>query len=270
VTTRRLASASIGLVAVFSFAIAGCSGTTGSPTVADSGTTGSPTASPSGTTGEAAAALAAAAGELSKSSFKMTTTWGPSASVVATMNPPNKVGETTLRTTIQNTTVTIDSRLFDSDVYLKLNGALPALEGKWLHVDVQRLSKDSQLGFTPGEFDPASSERLLREAADVKRIGDHGFAGTVDLTKATNLPLFADGKASVNLDAAKAVPFEATTDEQNRLVSLKITVPEIAGQQALAVDTRYSDFGTPVSVQRPAAGEVTEAPDVFYQTIGGR
>jgi hypothetical protein len=268
VKTRQLATAGLGLVAALTFAITGCSGTAGNPVVGESGPG---TGTPSPGSAEAATALATAAGEISKTSYKVTTTWGPSTSLVGSMDPPKKLGQTSFTTTMENSNVKIDSLMIDKDVYLKINGVLPALEGKWLHVDVQRLSPDSQIGFTPGVFDPATSERLLQTAAEVRRVGDRGFVGTLDLTKAAGMALFNSDQTTVNLgEQAKAVPFEATTDEQNRLVGVKIMVPATSANPSKVIDTRYTDFGTPVTVQAPPAGQVTEAPDVFYQTVGGR
>ncbi|HEU4423765.1 MAG TPA: hypothetical protein VFR67_14635 [Pilimelia sp.] len=266
-TTRRTATAGLGLVAALTFALAGCTDTTGSPTVTGTGTpgaTGSAAADPA-----AAAALAQAAAKLSESSFRLTTTSGPASSVTGVMDPPNKLGQTKLTTTVENVTVTIESIMIGEDIYLKISGLPENLSSKWLHVDVQRLSPDSQLGFTPGEFDPAGTERLLKTATDVRRVGEHGFVGTLDLTKATGVASLGE-KVVVSLgDEATAVPFEATTDEADRLVAMKINLPAVTGQPTRTIDTRYSDFGAPVTIQKPPASETVEAPDLVYKALGG-
>jgi hypothetical protein len=268
VTTSRTATAGLGLVAALTFALAGCTDTTGSPTVTPSATpsgTGSASADPA-----AAAALAQAAAKLSESTFKLTTTAGPNTSVTGVMDPPNKLGQTKLTTTVQNTTVTIESIMAGEDIYLKISGLPEGLSSKWLHVDVQRLSPDSQLGFTPGEFDPASTERVLKTATDVRQVGANTFVGTLDLTKLTGVATLGS-KTVVSLgDEATAVPFEATTDAQGRLIMMKIDLPKIAGESARPIETRYSDFGAPVNIQKPPASEVVEAPDLVYKTLGGR
>jgi hypothetical protein len=268
VKIRQRATAGLGLVATLMFAVAGCTGTADSPTVNATGSA-SPSATsapPSQATGEAAAALTQAAAELAKSSFKSSTTWAPGSSVVGLMDPPNKIGQTTLSTTIQSSAVTIDSLMFGTDVYLKIKGLEPTFGDKWLHVDVQRLSPDSQLGFAPGEFDPVTSERLLRTATDVHRTGDNAFAGTLDLSKATGV-LGDKTVVNVNGDVTK-VPFEATTDGSGRLATMKVNLPSTDGKPTRSIVTTYSDFGTPVNIQKPAAAEVVEAPDLLYKTLG--
>jgi len=269
VKIRQSAAAGLGLVAALAFAVAGCTDTAGSPTVNQTGTP-SATGSPDTGSAEAATALAQAAAKLSESSFKLTTTAGPANSVTGVMDPPRKLGQTTLNTTVQNTTVTIESVMTGEDVYLKISGLPEGLSSKWLHVDVNRLSPDSQLGFTPGEFDPASTERLLKSAGNVQRMGDNGFVGTLDLTKVAGVATLGN-KAVVSLgNEATKVPFEATTDDQGRLVAMKINMPAAAGQPARTIDTRYSDFGTPVTIQSPPAAEIVEAPDLVYKMVGGR
>jgi hypothetical protein len=269
VKTRQLAATGLGLVATLTFAVAGCTGAADSPTVAPSASPGA-SETPSPGTAEAAAELSQAAAKLAADSFAMTTTFGPNGSVTGVMDPPNKLGKTTFKNTIQNTDVVIDSLLVGEDIYVKIAGLTGDLGTKWLHIDVQRLSADSNLGFTPGEFDPASSERLLKTAAEVRQVGDRDFVGTLDLTKATGIATIGD-KVAVNLgDDAKNVPFEASTDEQGRLVLLKISLPAATGSPQRTIETRYSDFGTAVVVQRPPASDVIEAPDLVYKTLGTR
>ena len=65
-------------------------------------------------------------------------------------------------------------------------------------------------------------------------------------------------------NAAVNVPFTAGLDDQGRLSTLTINLP-----QGKPLEVRYSDYGSPVNVSRPVASEITEAPDSLYTSLGG-
>ena len=46
--------------------------------------------------------------------------------------------------------------------------------------------------------------------------------------------------------------------------------PPVNGKQNPPIDILYTDYGTTVSVAKPAASEITEAPDNVYTTLGGK
>jgi hypothetical protein len=68
---------------------------------------------------------------------------------------------------------------------------------------------------------------------------------------------------------AQNVPFTAGLDEQGRLSALTIQLPAVDGQQAQPLEVLYTDYGTKVEAQKPAATETTEAPDNLYTSLGG-
>lgn len=271
--TRRLAGAGLGLVATVTFGVAGCtqggnSATPGASTAPSTPGSLDPSASAGTATDEASAALAASITDLGSTSYRFTLTSGSSLSVTGAMDPPNQAGSSTLQATAGGATLQVQSLMVGADLYLKLGGA-NANANKWLHVDVARLPEGANVGIRPGQIDPASTERLIRASSDVRQVDPRSFAGTLDLNRAVG----AAGIGRATIDrygaAATAVPFRAVTDEQGRLSTMTVDLPPLAGQPAQPLAIRYSDFGTAVPVQKPAAAEVTEAPEAVYTTLGG-
>lgn len=270
--TRRLAGAGLGLLATAAFGMAGCTegGTGAAPGASASSASGSPEASATGgTTGsDAAAALAASTTDLGSTSFKITMSAGTALSMTGAVDPPNGVGSTTLNVGAGSGTVKVQTLLVGQDLYLKLGEA--SASAKWMHVDVSRLPEGANIGIRPGQIDPANTERLLRSTTEVRQIDARTFAGTLDLTRAVGFT----GVSKITIDgygeAAKTVPFRASLDEQGRLSSMTVDLPAAAGQQAQPLEVRYTDFGAAVTVTKPTAAEVTEAPESVYTTLGGR
>lgn len=271
--TRRLAGAGLGLLATAAFGVAGCTegGTGASPGVSASpSVSGSPDVSVSGgTTGnDAAAALAASTTDLGSTSFKITMSAGTALSMTGTVDPPNGVGSTTLQVGTGSGTVRVQTLLVGQDLYLKLGEA--SADAKWMHVDVSRLPEGANIGIRPGQVDPANAERLLKATTEVRQVDARNFAGTLDLTRVVGVT----GISKITIDgygeAARTVPFRASLDEQGRLSTMTVDLPAVAGQQAQPLEVRYSDFGSTVTVTRPTAAEVTEAPESVYTTLGGR
>jgi hypothetical protein len=137
------------------------------------------------------------------------------------------------------------------DMWARGDGSIGALVGgsdKWVHVDI------SQMSHLIGSGEPATAAKMLRSAADVRSTGDHRFTGTVDLSKVE-----ASSSAPSMGEKAHAVPFTARTDDQGRLIELKIDMSGV-GSGAGVVTSTYSDFGTPVSVKAPPKSKIVEAP----------
>jgi hypothetical protein len=130
------------------------------------------------------------------------------------------------------------------------------------------LPADANIGLRPGQIDPVNTAALLSSTTDVHATGGNSYAGTLDLTKAAGLA----GVDQVTIDgygtAAQKVPFTAGLDGQGRLSVLTIDLPAVGGQQVQPIEALYTDYDAPVTVQRPAASEVTEAPDSLYKSLG--
>jgi hypothetical protein len=215
----------------------------------------------------ATAALSSAAATLGTTSFKVTMTAGPGLTVNGAVDAPKGLGTGSLALKGESASLTVDTLLVGQDLYVRVPGVTTA--GKWTHVDVSRLPEGANVGLRPGQIDPADTARLLTAATDVQAAGARSYRGTLDLTRAAGIT----GIDKVTVDgwgeAAHRVPFTAGLDEQGRLSALTLDLPAVAGQQAQPLEVLYTDYGTIVVAEKPAAAEITEAPESLYTTLGG-
>jgi hypothetical protein len=259
---------SVGLVAVA--ALVGCN-----PDASDSGGPASASVSPapapsslpsspsrpSGTipSDPRKAVMAAAAG-LAKEPFKLKfASLGQQAT--GSVDPVAKVSE--IATTLDNG-ATITARQFGTEQFVQVTGdtatALHAVPGKWMRVDTKGLPSGNPL--SPDRNQAAAGANLLKNAKSVRLDGPGAYSGQVDLSRggAAQLPSSVTGKL-------KAVPFTASLDSQGRFVSLAFDLNSVVSG-AGELKSTYSDYGVPVSVARPAAGETVAMPDAFKKAIG--
>ncbi len=264
---RRLAGTGLGLLAAVTFGAAGCTGGGASPATPSSSATAPGPSASAAADPAAAAALGRAAAKLSETSVRMTLTSGTALTVNALVDAPNGTGTSTVKFVGGGANITVDTLLVDQDLYVKVPGVTEA--GKWMHVDTARLPEGGALGLRAGQIDPANTAQLLSSTTDVRQTGDRTYAGTLDLTKAAGVA----GIDKVTIDgygqAASAIPFRAGLDEQGRPAELTLDLPAANGQQAAPLEILYTDYGTTVVANKPAASEVTEAPDNVYKTLGG-
>jgi hypothetical protein len=96
----------------------------------------------------------------------------------------------------------------------------------------------------------------------VRQDGPGRFTGTLDATKSPS----ANPRSVQALGAkAKAVPFTAEVDAEGRLIGLTLQMDAV--QPGLpAMKARYSDFGTPVAVSKPA-GRIVKAPQEMIDAM---
>jgi hypothetical protein len=132
-----------------------------------------------------------------------------------------------------------------------------------VHLDASKVSAD-KLG-VQDPSDPTGGYNTLKTATDVQKVGENHYKGTLDLTKT---PTSAANSKRLSLlgDSAKAVPFEVTVDDKGRLSSMDM-VMKVNGSDTTA-HTTFSNYGTPVTVAKPAPSEVVEAPQAIYGTLG--
>ncbi|MBU2661884.1 hypothetical protein KOI35_00035 [Actinoplanes bogorensis] len=266
--TPRLAGLGIATMATAALALTGC-GDTGS------GSTAAPGASAPASTGSSASAADPAAVEaltkgtsqLGTTSFKITATSGPGFKLTGQVDPAQGVGTADLAANGTNASLTVKTLLAGQDLYVQIPGITKA--STWTHIDVARLPEGANIGLRPGQLDPVNTSKLLSSATDVQSTGGNSYAGTLDLTKAVGLA----GVSQVTIDEsgaqAQKVPFTAGLDDQGRLAELTIQIPAVNGQAAQPLNVLYTDYGVPVTVTKPAASEVTEAPDSVYSSLGG-
>lgn len=161
----------------------------------------------------------------------------------------------------------IEARQIGDTIYLKMEG-LPG--GKpWAKIDVNKLRPTSSLRQS---FDLQAQTGIIGGIVSAKEAGNGKYTGTADLTKAAEAasanPGMRDGLESTAKLAKdpKAVPFEATVDAEGRLTELSYTVAtkELGD---MSTKLKMSDFGEPVKVSAPSAGQVAEAPDELYRVL---
>jgi hypothetical protein len=267
--TPRLAGLGIATMATAAIALAGCDSTSPSGS-ASAPASGAPTASASASLAPAdpaaVDALTKATSQLGTTSFKMTATSGSGFKLTGAVDPAQSAGTAELSASGPNAELNIKTLLSGQDLYLQVPGFTKA--GTWTHVDVARLPEGANVGLRPGQLDPVNTSKLLSSATDVRSTGPNAYAGTLDLTKAVGLA----GVSQVTIDEsgaqAQRVPFTATTDDQGRLSELTIEIPAVNGQAAQPLKVLYSDYGAPVTVTKPSAAEITEAPDSLYSSLG--
>ncbi|MBM2621182.1 hypothetical protein JIG36_37340 [Actinoplanes sp. LDG1-06] len=261
----------MGLAAMATAAItlAGCGdGGSAAPGASASAPGAGVTASASGSAADPAAveALTKATSQLGTTSFKVTASSGPGFKLTGQVDPAQGVGTADLAATGPNAEVSVKTLLAGQDLYLQVPGITKA--GTWTHVDVARLPEGANVGLRPGQIDPVNTSNLLSSSTDVHATGGNAYAGTLDLTKAIGLA----GVSQVTIDEsgaqAQKVPFTAGLDDQGRLAELTVQIPAMNGQAAQPLEVLYSDYGVPVTVTKPAASEVTEAPDSLYTSLG--
>jgi len=256
------------MMATVAVAVAGCtadSSTTPAAT-ASAATPGAP-ASSGAADPAAASALASATAALGTTSFKITMTSGPGFKVTGLIDAPGGKGTGTLAITGPNANIQVKTLLVGQDLYVQVPGITKA--GTWTHVDVSRLPEGANVGLRPGQIDPANTAKLLSSTTDVQQVDSRSFKGSVDLTKVAGVT----GIDKVTVDglgaAAQQVPFTAGLDDQGRLSALTIQLPALNGKQSQPLEVLYTDYGIPVTAERPAAAQITEAPDSLYTTLGG-
>lgn len=268
--TRRLTGVTLGVLAAVAIAVSGCTadGDTAAPGSSAPAVDTSSAPSSSGPADPAAAdALGAAAATLGNTSFKLTMTSGPGLKVTGQMDAPNGKGTADLVVTGPNAEITVKTLLVGQDLYVQVPGITKA--GTWTHLDVSRLPEGANVGLRPGQIDPANTAQLLTSTTDVQMVDARSYKGSLDLTKVAGLT----GIDKVTIDsygaAAQNVPFTAGLDDQGRLSALTIQLPAANGQPSQPLEILYTDYGMPVTAERPAASEITEAPDSLYTSLGG-
>lgn len=181
-------------------------------------------------------------------------------------DPAKKAMKMKMQVSAQGANLTIDVVAVGTDYYLKMAGMpIPGVDAsKYMHLDATKVTSLKNFGIEDLN-DPTNTAELTRQFVNVEKTGEGKFKGTMDLTKATAL----DDDIKALGDKAKAVPFEATVDSQGRLTTLKFTVPAGTSTPEMPMEMTYSDFGGSVTVAKPAASEVVEAPASIYAMFNG-
>lgn len=149
------------------------------------------------------------------------------------------------------------------DLYLS---GLTDLAGKTMRMQISKLPTNNAMALFA---DPVAPLTLLPAATEVASSGSGGYTGTIDLarvaastTGATKFLEYVKGAAG---EKASAITFTATVDGQGYLTTFKATFPGLDDGKDSQYDLTLSEFGTTVSLTRPAGENVIDAPDTAYQ-----
>ena len=227
-------------------------------------------------TADPKAELAAAATRLSEQSMRVTVDLTGGARMSGVADP--KTGKMKMSMTFGtgsgsgsgSGTGSVDIRKIGRSLWMKFAGSAAALDGlgagkgSWIHLDTSALGKAGAFGMA-GNEPTAEAATMMKAATNVRRTGDHRFAGVLDLTTSPALT----GKVGAGPGATlRAVPFTATADAKGRLTEMRIDLSGVSPGSGVFTTT-YSDFGTPVSVSAPPAADVQELPSRLKGILGG-
>lgn len=257
--TRRSAITGLGLVIALSFGVAGCNNATdGAGTDATASTSASSQVS-------ALDSLTDAIQKLDEETFKVKRENGSDGlEISGAVDPTAKKVSMKWFSPIGDQGMTVDFVQLGSAVYVKLTGdvqlhsftRLPALPDKWMHMDAANVEEGSTFSDMV-DGDPAGVNDMLKAVTGVERNGELGFKGTFDITKSPGL----EGEFYRRFgEKAKAVPFNAKIDNQGRLTYIFINLSAVDSGITGGTTATYSDFGLPVTIEKPATGQTVEAP----------
>ncbi|HET8659500.1 MAG TPA: hypothetical protein VFM55_10935 [Micromonosporaceae bacterium] len=257
--TRRWAIAGLAVAASLAFAT-GCGTDSDEP-----GTTPSPTPAPKD-------ALIASVAELQKTSFAFEMKVAE-ATGTGSVDPAAKAATMKMDFSDAKSEFLMEMLLLADDFYLKLNFGDLKLPGmpppdKWQHVDKTKLTNLEALDLDiTKDADPAGAKEIFDAIVTAEKTGDRQYKGTTDLSKATKAGVVDEDAVKALGDQAKAVPFEATLDDQGRLTNLKLSIPAAGTAKAQVWEVTYSNYGAAVKLEKPPASEIQEAPKSVYDLL---
>ncbi|MEU8287184.1 hypothetical protein AB0C01_22905 [Micromonospora sp. NPDC048905] len=158
----------------------------------------------------------------------------------------------------------IEVRMLDNTAYIKSE----SMEGEkpWMKIDLGKLKPTSTLRQS---FDVKSQTGLIGGTVSAQEVGEGRYTGVADLNKAAEVASTEAGMREGLESTAKlakdpkAIPFEATLDADGRLTTLSYTIAT-KSLGDLVTEMRMSEFGKPVTVEAPPAGETEAAADEMY------
>ncbi|MER5844691.1 MULTISPECIES: hypothetical protein [Streptomyces] len=155
-------------------------------------------------------------------------------------------------------------------LFMKNRGAgVPA--DKWVRVDTGTLSDGNLV--TGGATDPFTAAELLRGArtatfvgrTELAGAGVRHYRGTSDLREAARVASDGDKRslgAAARGFATAEVPFDVYLDDEGRIRKVRHRFSFVNGEReqpvAVASTTLLYDFGAPVDVRLPEAGDIYE------------
>jgi len=257
--TRRLALTGIAVLASLTLAT-GCQGTPG----------GSATTPPTKTATEL---LNDAVTKANGQSFKYGLVYGDALKGDGALDPAGPSSQSSVTLTVPSAGVTakVDALIVGGDIYLKLDlgaltAAIPGLQNvgdKWMHVDKSKIGNSGLAARLTPSQDSIGAGSFVKGVVSAEKVSDTEIKGTLDLTKSAPGLLQPD-QISAFGEAGKKVPFTATLDAQGRVAKLVLDMPKAGDLPAQPLTTTYTDYGSTVTITKPEAAKVVEAPDLIY------
>ncbi|GAA2371266.1 hypothetical protein [Dactylosporangium salmoneum] len=189
-----------------------------------------------------------------------------STKLTGSSDPATKATSGTMVVTAPGQTINAQLIVLGTDVYMKMSVPLPGVDPKkWMYFDGSKTSL-AKLGLGDPD-DPASVKGFSEAIVTAERTGTGAYKGTLDMTK-RKVPESGAALVQQMGDAAKSVPFEATTNADGYVTSLTIMMPAAGQIPATTAKSTFSDFGKPVTITKPAAAEVQAAPAALLAQLG--
>jgi hypothetical protein len=213
--------------------------------------------------------LSAAVRDFARTSYRFTMT-AAEGDYQGAIDPAADRLTATVSVTSRGATLKIETLGADGEYFVRLAGLPSPLfdPAAWYRIDTARIRSPGALGISANK-DPTGVRALAAAVVTVRPDGEHGYQGTVDLTRVTNWgPVNVPQIAALG-EAAKATPYRASVDPNGRLTAIAVTVPSAPGAGSAAPNTvaaTYRDFGSTVSVVSPVAA--TALPDFLYTMLG--
>jgi hypothetical protein len=201
--------------------------------------------------------LAAGVGGLSSYRFRVVAKAG---TYTGRINPVADLLEASVTVWSGVASLKIDTLRVREAAYTRLTGPAQAgfESGAWYRLDLARVTRPGALGLSAIE-DPTGVQALVAATRDVRREG-RTYRGTVDMTRVAAWGPVTVGQVAQLGEAARAIPFEATVDEQERVTGVKVSIPNDP------VEATYSDFGAAMTIEEPKNAE--PLPDYLYGMLG--
>ena len=258
--TRRLTVVGLSVLAAVSLAIGGCAKN-------DTGSSAGASSSPSPK--DPKSVLTTSVEQLQKTTYKYNID-SQGASGQGLADPANKAITLAMTMTEDGTKLKMDFVIIGTEYWLKMDlgeagAAMGIPSGKYMHLDATKLGSDSALSDASEGADMTSD--LFAGLLDVKQVDSQHLTGTIDLTKVGKDSEPTDETMQKAGDKAKAASFTAEVDSQGRLTSFKVDMAALGVNELL--DATYSDYGAPVTINKPATSQIVEAPQSVYDMFKG-
>lgn len=136
-----------------------------------------------------------------------------------------------------------------------------AKDGRWVHLDMSRVSKDNGLIYFD-LTDPIGLGRFASRVVDVARLGPKTYVGSFDPSGITPefLPLGAPSLWIIGDSAAK---FNATVDASGRVNAITISVA-VPGKPTMLMKATFTRLGTRLTTKAPSRSQYDEADNMYY------